>query len=272
MNVGYWLKEVREHRPLVHNITNIVVTNIAANVLLSAGASPVMADAKEEVSDMARIANALSLNMGTISANIVDAMLLAGKSANGHGVPIVFDPVGIGATPYRMEAAHKLTSELDIHVLRGNAGEVGVLLGCGGEVRGVDSAGASDDLPVAMKAYARQHGTVVLATGEVDLVTDGETVWRLHNGHPLLAAITGSGCMLTALLGAFVGVVPKGSPLRVYAEAAMSAVTCMNVAGELAARGCDGPGTFQARLFDALYQLREDEVNELAKIEPVKVD
>ncbi|GMA50659.1 hydroxyethylthiazole kinase [Alicyclobacillus contaminans] len=266
MNLGYWLEQVREQRPLVHNITNIVVTNIAANVLLSAGASPVMADAPEEVADMARIASALALNMGTISSAILDVMVKAGQSANAHQVPIVFDPVGIGATPFRSEAAQRLGDAMHFTVLRGNAGEVGVFLGCGGEVRGVDSAGASAALPAAMKAYAKAHRTVVVATGAEDLVTDGETVWRLANGHPLLASITGSGCMLTALLGGFVGVVPRGSDVSTYAEAAMAAVTCLNVAGEHAAVDAAGPGTFQARLFDALYHLTSDEVNRQANI------
>jgi hydroxyethylthiazole kinase len=267
MKPGQWLMKVRDTRPLVHNITNVVVTNVAANTLLAIGASPVMAYAHEEVADMAKIAQALALNMGTLTPDVITAMRLAGTAANASGVPVVFDPVGVGATPYRNEAAQTIASSLQLRVLRGNAGEIGLMLGSGGEVTGVDSAGASADLPAAMKTYAKQHQTVVVATGEEDLVTDGYTLWRLTNGHPLLSAITGSGCSLTALIGAFVGVVDKDSPLETYAEAVVAAITCFNVAGERAAQVAQGPGSFQSALFDALYQLTADAVDGAAKIE-----
>lgn len=262
-----WLQKVREQRPLVHNITNLVVTNIAANALLAIGASPVMAYARQEVADMARIAQGLSLNMGTLDEDVVESMLIAGRSANEAGVPVVFDPVGVGATPYRNEVAQKVMTELNLAVLRGNAGEIGVLLGAGGLVKGVDSSGANENLGQAMAQYAKRHQSVVIATGETDLVTDGETLWSLHNGHPLLAAITGSGCMATALLGAFTGVAGKSAAPSDYALAAIAALTCYNVAGELAAARAQGPGTFQADLFDALYHLDGDYVNERASIQ-----
>ncbi len=267
VNAGQWLERVREVRPLVHNITNLVVTNVAANTLLALGASPVMAYAHEEVGDMAKIASALALNIGTLTPEVVTAMRLAGISANAAGVPIVFDPVGVGATPYRNHAAADITSSLKLTVLRGNAGEIGVLVGAGGAVSGVDSVGVSADLPAAMRKYAREHKTVVVATGELDYVTDGDTVWQLANGHPLLSAITGSGCSLTGVIGAFIGTVPRGgSTLGLYAEAVVAAITCFNVAGEHAAEVAQGPGTFQAALFDALYHLTASDVNAAAKV------
>lgn len=269
MNIGNWLTRVRSERPLVHNITNLVVTNTAANALLSIGASPVMAYAHEEVADMARIAQALSLNMGTLTPDVVTAMRIAGKAANEAGVPIVFDPVGVGATPYRNEVASRLVDELQLTILRGNAGEIGIMIGAGGQVTGVDSTGANENLPISMKQYAKAHQTVVVATGAQDFVTDGTQVWKLGNGHPLFAAITGSGCSLTALLGAFMGVVERGQVLAVYAEAAIAAITCMNVAGELAAEIAHGPGMFQAALFDGLYRLTAEDVNRMARIELV---
>lgn len=269
IQVSAWLTKVRQERPLVHNITNLVVTNIAANALLSIGASPVMAYAKQEVADMARIANGLSLNMGTLDEHVVEAMLIAGQAANQAGVPVVFDPVGVGATPYRNEVADLVTNQLDITVLRGNAGEIGVLLGAGGEVKGVDSASAADNLPEVMRRYAQENGCVVIATGETDYVTDGASIWQLTNGHELMSAITGSGCMATAILGAFVGAAGRHADLRTYAEACISALTCYNIAGEIAAQGAKGPGTFQAALFDALYHLDETVVNERAKITEV---
>lgn len=271
MDIGNWLTRVRNERPLVHNITNLVVTNTAANALLAVGGSPVMAYAHEEVADMARIARALSLNMGTLDPDVVTAMRLAGKAANEATVPVIFDPVGVGATPYRTSVATQLVSELKLTVLRGNAGEIGLMVGAGGRVVGVDSSGASSTLPRHMWGYARTHKTVVVATGEQDLVTDGEHLWKLSNGHPLLATITGSGCSLTAILGAFIGVVEQGSSLDVYAEAVISAITCLNVAGEIAADTAHGPGTFQAALFDALYGLTDEQVDNRAQVEQVEV-
>jgi hydroxyethylthiazole kinase len=268
--IGTWLKEVRTQRPLVHNITNLVVNNTAANVLLAIGASPVMAYAHEEVADMAQIASALALNMGTLTPDIVAAMRLAGHAANRAGVPIVFDPVGMGATPYRTQVATDIVKELQCTVIRGNAGEIGLLIGSGGEVSGVDSKGASADLPLAMKRYAKEHRVVVAATGETDWVTDGEQLWKLENGHPLLAAITGSGCMLTALIGAFIGAAGREAGLATYAEAVVAAITCLNVAGEIAAQSAHGPGTFHAALFDALYNLQEGNVDAAAKVQLVE--
>jgi hydroxyethylthiazole kinase len=262
-----WLEKVRANRPLVHNITNLVVTNIAANALLSIGASPVMAYAREEVADMARIASALSLNMGTLDDRIVESMLLAGKSANEAGVPVIFDPVGVGATPYRNQTADEVVSQLKLTVLRGNGGEIGALLRAGGTVKGVDAGEISPNLKAAIVDFAKTHKTVVVVTGQEDYITDGDRLLILRNGHPLLATITGSGCMLTALLGAFIGVVGKDSSLATYADAAAACLTCYNVAGEIAAVNANGPGTFQAALFDALYNLKGEEVESRAKIE-----
>ncbi|GEO24392.1 hydroxyethylthiazole kinase [Alicyclobacillus acidoterrestris] len=266
MQWGHWLAAVRQNRPLVHNITNLVVTNTAANALLSIGASPVMAYAHEEVADMARIAAALALNMGTLTPETVEAMRIAGGAANSAGVPVVFDPVGVGATPYRTEMAQTLIRDVKLAVLRANAGEMSVLLGLPGQVKGVDALAADDALPMAMKAYAAEQGTVVIATGAVDFVTDGEHIWQLANGHSLLSNITGSGCMLTALLGAFVGVVPAGSTPATYAEACIAAVTSYNVAAEQAAKLAHGPGTFQAHLLDSLYTLEPSTVDERARV------
>ncbi|GMA65320.1 hydroxyethylthiazole kinase [Alicyclobacillus fastidiosus] len=267
MKLGMWLDAVRRERPLVHNITNLVVTNIAANALLSVGASPVMAYAHEEVGEMASIAKALSLNMGTLTPDVVTAMRIAGRAAETKGVPIIFDPVGVGATAYRTQVATDLLRDVDVTVLRANAGEMSVLLGLAGEVKGVDALQADEALPTAMKHYALASSAVVIATGPVDLVTDGHTTWQLSNGHPLLAAITGSGCMLTALLGAFVGVVPEGSPLSTYAEACVAAITSYNVAAEQAAQKALGPGTFHMALFDCLYNLDSRAVDASAGVE-----
>lgn len=267
MDAGRWLTDVRQHRPLVHNMTNWVVTNVVANALLALGASPVMAYAHEEVQDMARIAGALALNMGTLTPELITGMILAGRAAEEAHVPVIFDPVGVGATPYRVQAAEQMVTSVRLTVLKGNAGEIGGLTGAGGTVSGVDAVGVVQGLTDAMAQYARARQTVLVATGEQDFVTDGQDLWVLSNGHPLLARITGSGCMLTGVIGAFLAVADKESGAPAFAEACAAAITCFNVAAEKAARGADGPGTFAVRFFDELSALEPDHVNRVARVE-----
>ena len=171
---GATLGVIRERRPLVHNITNYVVMNETANAILALGALPVMAHAREEVEEMVGLAGALVLNIGTLSESWIEAMLLAGKAANERGVPVVLDPVGAGATAYRTETARRLLDELDVAVLRGNAGEVATLVGVEAEVRGVESVGAGGDPAELAREAARTLGVVASVTGAVDHVSDGE--------------------------------------------------------------------------------------------------
>ncbi|PWI58770.1 hydroxyethylthiazole kinase [Sulfoacidibacillus thermotolerans] len=246
-------EQVRRQRPLVHNITNLVVTNIVANALLAIGASPVMAYAKEEVADVASVSAALALNMGTLDERVVEAMEIAAKAANSKGVPIIFDPVGVGFTAYRNEVATRLINQYELTVVRGNAAEIGYLVGAGGTVKGVDSIDAGDDLTERMLQYAKVQNCVMIATGAIDYVTDGDHVWALHNGDELLGSITGSGCMLTGVIGAFIGVQPRFASRAQIAKASIAAITSYNVAGELAVLASKGPGTLQSKLFDELY-------------------
>ncbi len=270
-DVTKWLKKVKDVRPLVHNITNVVVTNVVANSLLAVGASPVMAYAVEEVDEMARTANALALNMGTLDRQLVESMFEAGRAANEAQTPVIFDPVGVGATAYRNDVAAQVTDELDITVLRGNYGEIGFMVGTGGKVKGVDSAGGGEQLPQLMKSWAKARNTVVIATGPIDYVTDGNHVFALHNGNPLLAAITGSGCQATGIIAAFCGVVERGAAPAEYADACIAALTAFNVAGELAAATANGPGSLQAALFDVLFNLDENVLIERARIERMQI-
>jgi hydroxyethylthiazole kinase len=250
MQTGDSLRRLRETKPLVHQITNYVVMNETANATLALGALPVMAHAREEVEEMVAIAGALVLNIGTLSPHWVDAMLLAGRAANEHGVPVVLDPVGAGATTYRTETAKRLLDEVQVTVLRGNAGEVATLVGVAAEVRGVESIGAGDDPAGLARAAGAQLGLVASVTGPVDHVSDGETVVAVANGHPLLAAITGTGCMSSALTGCFLAV-NRDRPL----EAAAEALIAFGVAGEDAASHATGPGSFHVALYDALAAL-----------------
>jgi len=259
---GTTLRAIRERRPLVHNITNYVVMNETANATLALGALPVMAHTGDEVEEMAQLAAALVLNIGTLSPLWVDAMLLAGGAAAAHGAPIVLDPVGAGATQYRTLTAHRILDSVDVTVVRGNAGEVATLVGAHAEVRGVESIVAGLEPGELARTAARRLGVVASVTGPVDHVSDGDRVLAVANGHELLATVTGTGCMSSALTGCFLAAKP-GEPV----EAAAEALAAFGVAAEDAARGAEGPGTFHARLYDGLYALDPATLDDRARIE-----
>lgn len=255
------LTRVRNRRPLIHHITNFVVMNATANITLCAGALPVMAHARQEVEDMASAADALVLNLGTLWPEQVEAMLLAGGRANAKGIPIVLDPVGAGATPFRTESAHRLLQDLSIAVVRGNAAEIAALTGIEAQIRGVESTAPATDPAAIALACARRYRSVAVVTGPVDVIADGERLVRVRNGHPLMAAVTGTGCMATAVIAAFAAVEAR-APL-----AAAAALACYGIAGERAAAQAQGPATFQMHLFDALANLREPEILAGARID-----
>jgi hydroxyethylthiazole kinase len=257
---GATLAVIRERRPLVHNITNYVVMNETANAILALGALPVMAHAHEEVQEMVGLAGALVLNIGTLSPDWVESMVLAGKAANERGVPVVLDPVGAGATAYRTRAAKGLLDEIDVAVLRGNAGEVATLVGIAAEVRGVESVGGGGDPAELAREAARRLGVVASVTGAVDHVSDGERSVAIANGDELLASITGTGCMSTALTGCFLA--GKTDAF----EAAAEALVAFGVAGEDAAAGAKGPGSFHVNLYDALAALDPAALTARAKV------
>jgi hydroxyethylthiazole kinase len=261
LSPGADLAAIRERKPLVHQITNYVVMNVTANATLALGALPVMAHAREEVEEMAAAAGALVLNIGTLEPAWVDAMLAAGRAANAAGVPVVLDPVGAGATAYRTETARRLVDELELAVVRGNAAEIATLAGRAAEIRGVESIGASGSPADLAREAAQELGAAVAVTGAVDHVSDGDRVVAIANGHPLLATITGSGCMSTALTGCFLAVAAE--PLAAAAEA----LAAFGVAGEDAARQAEGPGSFHVALFDALHGLDSSSLDGLARID-----
>jgi hydroxyethylthiazole kinase len=258
---GQTLRELRERKPLVHQITNYVVMNETANATLSLGALPVMAHAREEVEEMVALAGALVLNIGTLSPHWVEAMLAAGKAANEGGVPVVLDPVGAGATRYRTETARRILAEVDVAVLRGNQGEVATLVGVEAEVRGVESIAGGGDPGELARAAAGNLGLVASVTGAVDHVSDGETVLAVANGHELLASVSGTGCMSSAITGCFLAV-KRDAPL----EAAAEALAAFGVAGEDAARDARGPGSFHVGLYDALAALDPETLDSRARI------
>jgi hydroxyethylthiazole kinase len=258
---GSTLRALRERRPLVHQITNYVVMNETANATLALGALPVMAHAREEVEEMVALAGALVLNIGTLSPHWVDAMLAAAKGANARGAPVVLDPVGAGATSYRTETAQRILDEVDVTVLRGNAGEVATLVGVEAEVRGVESIGAGGEPAQLAREAARRLGVVASVTGRVDHVSDGDTVLAVANGHELLAAVTGTGCMSSAITGCFLAAKPDDA-----VAAAAEALAAFGVAAEDAARDANGPGSFHVNLYDALAGLDPDTLDGRARI------
>ena len=262
MRTGSDLAMIRERRPLVHQIPNYVVMNETANATLALGALPVMAHAVEEVEEMASAAGALVLNIGTLSAHWIEAMLLAAKAANRAGVPVVLDPVGAGATRLRTETARRILEEAEMSVVRGNAAEVATLAGRHAEIRGVESLGADETGAELARAAAAELGCVAAVTGPVDHVSDGERVIAVANGHELLGTVTGTGCMSTAMTGCFLAVAPD-RPL----EAAAEALVAFGVAGEDAAVGAKGPGSFHVALYDALYNLDPATLDSRARVE-----
>ncbi|KGP92264.1 hydroxyethylthiazole kinase [Pontibacillus chungwhensis BH030062] len=258
-----YLQKLRETTPLIHNLTNEVVMNFTANGLYAIGAAPVMSKSIDEVSDMASISSGVLLNIGTISSTDVEAMLLAGKAANKKGIPVVLDPVGAGATPFRLETCHRLLDELNITAIRGNASEIAALIGENQwQSRGVDSAGDGDVVKLAQKA-ATSLTCLIALTGETDVIANqNETVVCL-NGTPLLGSITGTGCLLSSILTAFLSL--EGPNVQKVVEA----ISVYTIASEIAVEHphVEGPGTLHPYFLDALYTITPEEVRKRQKVE-----
>ncbi len=255
------LADLRRRRPLVHNITNYVAMNFTANTLLALGASPVMAHAPEEVEEMAALAGALVLNIGTLSEPWVEAMLLAGRRANELGIPVILDPVGAGATTLRTETFRRLAGEIDLSVVRGNASEILAVAASESKTRGVDAVHRAEEAVAAARGLARRIEGIVAVTGEVDLVSDGERLICCRNGHPLLGRVTATGCAATAAIGAFAAV--SADPL----EAACAGLALFGLAGQIAAARARAPGSFAVAVIDALYEIDPERFRAGAQLE-----
>lgn len=246
------MRTVREKRPLVLHVTNAVTVNDCANVTLCTGGSPVMSEHRDDASELAASASAVVINIGTVKACTLSTMIGAGKAANDAGVPVILDPVGVSATRYRRESVAKIINEVEIAVIKGNAGEISFLAGKGGEVRGVDSCSEPDGAAAA--SLAEEAGAIVGMSGSTDYVSDGKTTFRLSNGSPLMDRVSGTGCMLSSVVGCYAGA------CGVSAESVAAAMSVFSVAGEIAADSCSGPGSFRAALMDSLSNLTEDDL------------
>lgn len=264
IRVSKLLSEIKKQKPLIHHITNFVVMNDTANITLHLGALPVMAHAHEEAQEMTGHAGALILNIGTLAEYWIESMLKAGKMANEKGIPIILDAVGAGATAYRTKVCERLMDELNIAVIKGNAGEIGALSGAGGKVRGVESVGNISDLASIVRNYAIKTGAAVVATGKRDIISDGKTVYAVENGNAWLSTITGSGCMATSVIGAFCAVEHD------HALASAGALACLGLSAELAEKDAKGPASFKVALLDAVYNMDEKTLGSGTRVSKIK--
>ncbi|MEA5014729.1 MAG: hydroxyethylthiazole kinase [Candidatus Limiplasma sp.] len=257
------LDNVRRQAPLIHNITNYVTANDCANILLACGASPIMADDRDEVEEITALCGGLVLNIGTLNRRTIPAMLAAGRRANELGHPVVLDPVGAGASALRTETAMKLLQEIQFAVIRGNISEIQVLSHGNGATKGVDADAShrvtQENLEQAVafaKAFAQRTGAVTAITGAIDIVATASTAYCIRNGHSDMSKVTGTGCQLSALTAAYVAANP-GRTL----EAAAAAVCAMGLCGEKAKRrmtDLDGNASYRNYLIDAMYNLSAD--------------
>ncbi len=255
---------VRNQIPLVHCITNYVTVNDVANALLACGGSPIMADDIAEVCEITSISSALVLNIGTLNARMVESMLLAGKTANEKHIPVVLDPVGAGASGLRNETVRRLLDKMRFTVIRGNLSELSFVAGLSSSTRGVDSAEADsgNDASAVAKTVAKRFGCTAVITGAVDVITDGTRVARVSNGVSQMGKVTGTGCMLSGIIGAYVG-----ANSDVF-SAVTVAVASMGIAGELSQteNALRGTGSLRVGIIDALSRITDRTVEESGRI------
>lgn len=249
MTNNHLLTKLRKEQPLIHCIANSVVANFQANGLLALGASPIMADSAEEVSEVSAISNAVVLNIGTLNPNTVEAMMLAGKSASKRNIPVVLDPVGVGATTFRKQSVQKILQEIDITLIRCNAGEIAAIAGVEWHAKGVDAGEGDADIERIAKEVAIEFDCLVAVSGEIDLVTDGKETVFIKGGHPIMTKITGTGCLLSSVVGAFLAINGENS-----LDAAATALRFYKDAGKRAASLAVGPGDFSVQFLNALHE------------------
>lgn len=274
-NIGKLLNSLKDKKPLVHHITNYVTVNDCANITLAIGASPVMADDINEVRDMVALASSLVINIGTLNSRSVESMIEAGKKANELDIPVVLDPVGAGATQYRTEVSKKILDEVKVSVVRGNLSEIKTLCGIKTLTRGVDvseeTPSKSNELAEVKElaaALARKLNAVTAITGAVDVITDGNAIYSVENGHKIMSKVTGTGCMCTSLIGSYLG---AGEDNLL---AAVAGIVSMGIAGEIAYEGLDknhgGTGSLKVNIMDAIYNLNGEEIEKRGKIHEEK--
>lgn len=263
MNITDSLEKIRKQKPLIHHITNWVTIYDCANIVRAIGALPVMAHAIEEVEEMTSIANALVLNIGTLTTTLIKSMILAGKKANEKDIPVVLDAVGVGATDLRTDKAREILKEVKISVLKGNSSEIGTLAGVEAETKGVEAISVKGSPTEIAKKLANERNFTVVITGKEDIISDGKDSYICKNGHELMSKFVGTGCMAASLIGVFAAVEKD------YAFASAAALCCLGIAGELAAKTAEGPGSYKVNFFDEIYHLNKDSIEKMKKIEKI---
>ena len=243
------LHAVREQKPLVVNITNYVVMNNTANALLAIGASPIMAHSREEMAEMMSFSGALVINIGTLDSLWIPRMMVAVEQANNHNKVVVLDPVGCGASKLRTQTSRQIAEAANKLIIRGNASEIIALAGEQGTSKGVDSMDSSEAAVGAAQYLAKTYHCNVVVSGETDFIITADRQIKLNNGHVMMPYVTGMGCTLSALTGAFAAV---------GEETGLAAAAVLGIAGEIAAEQSKGPGSLQLNLLDALYLLDEE--------------
>lgn len=268
MNIHY-LNTVRQRNPLIHNITNLVSANFTANGLLALGASPMMAESEKEMAELAGLSGALVLNLGTPSDSKTAAMLAAGQAANAAGIPVVLDPVAVGASQLRRDTVAQLAQHIHFAAIRGNAGEMAYLADVAWQSKGVDAGSGEGSLAHIAQTVAQRFDCIAVLSGKTDFVSDGTRTAQLDNGVALFPKVTASGCLLSAVVGAFLAVAPRED----FFQAACEACTVYAVAGELAARELlpTQSGAFAWRLLDSLAAVQPQEVAQAAKVQWLNV-
>jgi hydroxyethylthiazole kinase len=265
VNASDSLEKVRAQKPVIHHLTNWVTIYDCANIVKVFGASPVMAHAREEVAEMAGIASALVLNIGTLTADFVEAMQLAAKAANRKGIPVVLDVCGAGATKFRDESCFKLLDGARVDIIKGNASEIARIAGESVQTKGVDAAAVEKDLQEVAAGLAKNRSCTVVITGVEDIVSDGKRIVRVLNGHSMMANIVGTGCMAASVIGTFAAIEKD------LVAASVAGLVCYEVAAEIAAREAKGPGSFKERMFDAVFNLDAETVNRMQRVDRVEM-
>ncbi|USH01375.1 hydroxyethylthiazole kinase [Grimontia kaedaensis] len=242
------LKQVRESKLLVVNITNYVVMNNSANALLALGASPIMAHSQQEMAEMMSFAGALVINIGTLDSAWTPRMIHAVEQANLNKKTVVLDPVGCGASALRTETSRQIAAWAESLIIRGNASEIIALAGERAQSKGVDALDSSEAALGAARYLVDAYNCNVVVSGATDYIVTSQGETRLNNGHEMMPYVTGMGCSLSALTGAFAAV---------GETTGLAAAAVMGVVGEIAAERAKGPGSLQVEILDALYQLDE---------------
>ena len=253
--------QIRNTSPLVHNITNYVAMNNTANAILAVGASPVMSHAHPEIDEMVHICRSVVVNIGTLDEYWTASMIRAAKKANELQKPWILDPVGAGATSYRNNILERLLV-LRPTVIRGNASEILALAKYSQiTTKGVDSTAQSSEAVSAARYLNREFGSIVCVSGETDIIVAGQQSFHVNNGSTLMTKVTGLGCSASAVIGAFIAGIEN------KAEAVVAATTLFSIAGEIAAKQADGPGSLQTLLLDKLYNITFEEIERLICVE-----